>query len=224
MNELRLHKAHTRLLEQTALPLGLRPQAVPRGPAASEPLIHQASHAHLAQMGDTLLLLALKLLLHLSPDFRLLANTGSHGLAGSLEFPGCQTCLLLRRIGSRNLCGQALPNRHGLVTCHFERPSTLPVRVGSHQLGFYEASTRLLEEVALSPRFGPEAMQCRPAHRKLLVHEALEAHLANVFDALLLLALEFFLHATLELVLQAFARRQRISCVLEVLLQLLHLS
>ena len=47
-------------------------------------------------------------------------------------------------------------------------------------------------------------MPRRPANRKLLVHEALEAHLANVFDALLLLALEFFLHATLEIVFQAF--------------------
>ena len=56
-------------------------------------------------MCDTLLLLALKLFLHLSPDFRLLAESGSHGLAGSLEFPGCQTCLLLRRIGPRNLGG-----------------------------------------------------------------------------------------------------------------------
>ena len=70
---------------------------MPARPAASQALIHQALHAHLAEVGDTLLALALQLLLSESLQLRLLTTSGQHHFARFLELL-LQLCILLAQV------------------------------------------------------------------------------------------------------------------------------
>ena len=72
-------------------------------------------------------------------------------------------------------------------------PRVLPVPIRSNELGLRQARSRLLEQVALMHLVRPHLMPCRPAHRELPVHHALEPKLRQVLHALLLLLLKLLL-------------------------------
>ena len=104
------------------------------------------------------------------------------------------------------LCSEELLlRRHGRGLIRRDLPVSAPKCIRLDQLRLREPCAGLLEQVALMRRLRAHVVPNGPAHRKLLVHEALDAHLTKVFDSRLALLLELLFHLLTLLVLEAKA-------------------
>ena len=180
-------------LEQLLLALVLGVHVVPRLEAASNALLHDTPHAHLAEVLHALLALSLELLLHLALEVRLVLATLSDG-----------------RLSLSELCSQlvdqtlhvislSVVTRHGLVEhlllalCQLlhdgRAPHELPVHEGGDELGTRQACARAQKQPLLAIVLIVHVKPRLKATGDALLHEASDTHLLQVLHALLLLLL-----------------------------------
>ena len=126
--------------------------------------------------------------------------------------------LLLCILEHASLAPQTLLGRAARARDHRRTlPIHTPTRVRCNELGLGQARSRLLEQVALMHLVRPHLMPCRPAHRELPVHHALEPKLRQVLHALLLLLLKLLLGEAHHLGLLAAPVQHRRTRVGELL-------
>ena len=128
-DELWLQQACASLLKQIALTHLLRPHLVPGGPAHCKRLVHDSLESLLAERFDTLLLLALQLLLHATLELSLVAAASNHRIAGLLQLPAQLSHACLELIDLLLTLNQLLFGRHEALLLHLDLPASPPVRV-----------------------------------------------------------------------------------------------
>ena len=170
---------------------------MPPRPAERKLLVHQAFEPLRAECFDTLCLLCLEPLLCQPLELCLHAPASEHGIARLLELLGQFVNLGIKRfLLLLRLClveSQALGNRHGLSGSPDGIPVLHPVRVGLNEPWLRQTRAGFLEQIALAHLLGPHVVPTQPAQGELLIHQPLDAELAQMLHTLLTLRLELLL-------------------------------